>query len=70
MRRDATMTATRRIGFRAMFEKLEEARAMFPRCVCCGRDLSAERLMTLVYLPDRNRFACETCPTMEGPHAA
>ena len=55
-------------------ERIEEyktALELFPRCVKCGRDLSNERLTSLRVAAERpNRFACQTCPAENAPHAA
>lgn len=40
---------------------LTTTREMFPRCVKCGRDLSAETIASLLYVTSRNRFACNPC---------
>lgn len=40
---------------------LTTTRDLFPLCVKCGRNLSAEPIARLLYVAERNRFACNPC---------
>lgn len=61
-----THTETRRESLSEFYKRLVVALELFPHCAACGADLTGQKITRLVFVPDRNRFKCSTCPVGAG----